>query len=218
MIPAIPLKEGADVFSIPGYKIYGTLFQGTRGILYRGERESDHKPILIKAKQHGCPLPSFESSIRNDYEITKDLQIQGVLKPYALERHAHGLVLILEDTGARPLRTLLSSRRMGLEAFLKLAISLANILGELHRNKIIHKDINPNHIFVNPHSAQVKLAGFGAASLLSHEETRIVIHGGLEGAIAYISPEQTGMMNRVLDYRTDLYSLGACRTGNCSHP
>ncbi|MFH0958867.1 MAG: AAA family ATPase, partial [Pseudomonadota bacterium] len=196
------------MFSMIGYKIYGILFEDSRSVLYRGERDSDNKPVLLKTVQSSYPRSLFEVSIRNEYEITSKLQIDGVPKPYELVRHSQGLVMIMEDKGSKPLRTFLSAKKMGLQDFLQLAISLSDILFELHNNKIIHKDINPNHIFFNPQTKAVELTGFGAASLLSFEESRFLTHGFVEETFAYVSPEQTGRMNRVLDYRTDFYSLG----------
>ena len=196
------------MFLIPGYKVFNTLYQDTKSILYHGERAEDDESVVIKANLPSYPASSFAVTIRNEYEITKDLEIDGILRPYALEKYKEKLVLILEDMGGQPLKTHLSSKKMGLEIFLELAISLSDTIGEVHRKGIIHKEINPNSIFFNPRTNQVKLSGFGAALLLPCEEPGILTHSLVEGSFDYVSPEQTGRMNRVLDYRTDFYSLG----------
>ncbi|MEH1879767.1 MULTISPECIES: serine/threonine protein kinase [unclassified Nostoc] len=92
--------------------------------------------------------------------------------------------------------------------FLKVGINLAQILGELHAQKIIHKDIKPHNILINPESFEVKLIDFSISSRLDQENPTLSNPNLLEGTLAYMSPEQTGRMNRVCDYRTDLYSLG----------
>ncbi|WP_442940610.1 trifunctional serine/threonine-protein kinase/ATP-binding protein/sensor histidine kinase [Nostoc sp.] len=92
--------------------------------------------------------------------------------------------------------------------FLQIAIALCNTLDILYRERIIHKDIKPSNILINPDSKQVKLIDFSIASLLPRETQTLVNPNVLEGTLAYISPEQTGRMNRGIDYRTDFYSLG----------
>lgn len=91
---------------------------------------------------------------------------------------------------------------------LEIAIKISEILHDLHQNRVIHKDIKPANILINPLTAQVKLIDFGIASLLSKENQETQNPNVLEGTLAYLAPEQTGRMNRGLDYRTDFYSLG----------
>ncbi len=196
------------MFVIPGYKVINTLYQDTKSVLYHGERASDKESVVMKTYSPNYHASSSAVTIRNEYEITKDLKIEGILKAYALEKYREGLVLILEDMGGQPLKAYLSSKKLGLENFLELAISLSETIGQVHHKGIIHKEINPNNIFFNPRTNQVKLSGFGAALLLPCEEPGILTHGLVEGSFDYVSPEQTGRMNRVLDYRTDFYSLG----------
>lgn len=83
-----------------------------------------------------------------------------------------------------------------------------NILDGLYRHRVIHKDIKPANILINPETKQVKLIDFSIASLLPRESREIHSPNVLEGTLAYLSPEQTGRMNRKIDYRSDYYSLG----------
>lgn len=95
-----------------------------------------------------------------------------------------------------------------LTEFLEIAIALSNILDGLYRHRVIHKDIKPANILINPETKQVKLIDFSIASLLSRETQEVHSPNVLEGTLAYLSPEQTGRMNRGIDYRSDYYSLG----------
>ena len=97
---------------------------------------------------------------------------------------------------------------MPLTVFLRLAIDLTKILGKIHAANIIHKDINPGNIVVNPDTGVVKIIDFGIATQFSRTNPTFKSPHGLEGTLAYLSPEQTGRMNRSIDYRTDFYSLG----------
>jgi predicted ATPase/signal transduction histidine kinase/CheY-like chemotaxis protein len=98
---------------------------------------------------------------------------------------------------------------LSLPEFLKLAIETAEILGAIHAANIIHKDINPANIVFNPETGIVKIIDFGISTQLTRENLTLKNPNVLEGTLAYMSPEQTGRMNRTLDYRTDFYSLGA---------
>ena len=117
-------------------------------------------------------------------------------------------VIILEDFGGVALAQFLEDGPLELHEFLQLAIRLAEMLGEIHERNIIHKDINPANIVWNREAGILKFIDFGISLELSREVTGIKNPNVLEGTLAYISPEQTGRMNRFLDYRTDYYSLG----------
>jgi serine/threonine protein kinase len=101
----------------------------------------------------------------------------------------------------------MDAREMTLLEVLKIALQLSKTLGELHQQQIIHKDITPANILINP-AGLVKITDFGIASRLTRETPEITSPDRLEGTLAYMSPEQTGRMNRAVDYRTDFYSLG----------
>ncbi len=113
----------------------------------------------------------------------------------------------MEDCGGVSLDKI--SKDMDLSSFLKIAIRIAEALEEIHKINIIHKDIKPSNIIVNPQSGEVKLIDFGVASRLSRENSFLQSPEHLEGTLRYMSPEQTGRINRFVDYRSDLYSLGA---------
>jgi histidine kinase len=98
--------------------------------------------------------------------------------------------------------------RLDLILFLKIAIQLAETLGLLHKNDIVHTDLKPHNIFFNRETGQIKIGGFGVTSILTHEKDDIYDPQVIAESLVYMSPEQTGRMNRVMDYRTDLYSLG----------
>ncbi|MEH2368587.1 ATP-binding sensor histidine kinase [Nostoc sp.] len=195
--------------SIPGYRISEELYNGSRTLVYRGYRESDSLPIVIKLLKN--PYPSFSEllSFRNQYTIAKNLNSPLIVQTYSLEPYQNGYVLVMEDFGGISLKDWrVRGRRQSLQEFLEIAIALCNALDILYRERIIHKDIKPANILINPETKQVKLIDFSIASLLPRETQTLINPNVLEGTLAYISPEQTGRMNRGIDYRTDFYSLG----------
>ncbi|MEH2198159.1 trifunctional serine/threonine-protein kinase/ATP-binding protein/sensor histidine kinase [Nostoc sp.] len=195
--------------NIPGYKVSEELYNGSRTIVYRGYRETDSLPVVIKLLKN--PYPSFSEllSFRNQYTIAKNLNSPLIVQTYSLQAYQNGYALVMEDFGGISLKEWgMGGRGQSLQEFLEIAIALSNTLDVLYHERIIHKDIKPANILINPETKQVKLIDFSIASLLPRETQTLVNPNVLEGTLAYISPEQTGRMNRGIDYRTDFYSLG----------
>ncbi|MEG4816926.1 AAA family ATPase [Microcoleus sp. K5-D4] len=190
------------------YQLREKLNEGLNTVVYRAERRADQTAVIIKLLRAEYPTLEEIMQLRHEYEISRHLNLEGIVKPYGLENHRNGLALILEDSRGESLKNFLNGRPLELREFLEIAIQLANTLGKLHDNKIIHKDIKPTNIIITPATLEVKITDFSIATRLSRE-TQILSHPTLlEGTLAYISPEQTGRMNRSIDYRTDFYSLG----------
>ncbi|MEH2224183.1 ATP-binding protein, partial [Nostoc sp.] len=199
------------LINIPGYRIYDLLYNGSRTVVYRGYRETDSLPVVIKLLKN--PYPSFSEllSFRNQYTITKNLNSPLIVQTYSLQAYQNGYALVMEDFGGISLndwRVRGTQQSISIKEFLEIAIALCNTLDILYRERIIHKDIKPANILINPETKQVKLIDFSIASLLPRETQTLINLNVLEGTLAYISPEQTGRMNRGIDYRTDFYSLG----------
>ncbi|MEH2292950.1 ATP-binding sensor histidine kinase [Nostoc sp.] len=198
--------------NIPGYRISEELYNGCRTQVYRGYRETDSLRVVIKLLKN--PYPSFGEllSFRNQYTIAKNLNSPLFIQTYSLQAYQNAYALVMEDFGGISLKDYFTSVETryiaSLQQFLEIAIALCNILDILYRERIIHKDIKPANILINPETKQVKLIDFSIASLLPRETQTLINPNVLEGTLAYISPEQTGRMNRGIDYRTDFYSLG----------
>ena len=198
----------------PGYKIFRKIYESDRSLVYRGVRSADGDRAIFKILKQDYPTPAALARHKQEYEIIRSLNLAGVVKAYSLEQYDRYLVIVLEDFGGESLKRLMQSEPFTLSESLGFAIEIADILGELHAANIIHKDINPANIVYNRSTNQLKIIDFGIASVcapekLSGETPALKNPHVLEGTLAYMSPEQTGRMNRTLDYRTDYYSLGA---------
>ena len=202
--PTIPDRKKPE---IPGYSLEEVIFESSRTWIWRGRRQSDGLWVLIKGSVSEQSAQVL-AEIRHEHEITQNLEIDGVLGAEELVACENGSVLILENTGALPLRKLMDTARLDLPDSLKVAVSLIGILKEVHRQGLLHKMINPLNIFVDPASGTVKLTGFGLASRLPKENLTTLSPQLTGETLPYISPEQTGRMNRPLDYRSDFYALG----------
>ena len=194
---------------IPGYSLEEVIFESSSSRIWRGKRQSDGLLVLIKGASSSEQSAQEQAEIIHEHEISRNLEIEGVLRPLELVACESGSVLILENTNCLPLRKLMDQARLDLLGSLKVAVSLTSTLKEVHQQGIIHKMINPLNIFVDPAFGTVKLTGFGQASRLS-QENLTTLSSQLNGEdLLYISPEQSGRMNHPLDYRSDFYSLGA---------
>ncbi|MEH2374445.1 trifunctional serine/threonine-protein kinase/ATP-binding protein/sensor histidine kinase [Nostoc sp.] len=200
------------IAQIPGYQISEQLYTSFRTRVYRAIREIDQLPVIIKLLQQEYPNFSELLHFRNQYTIAKNIDLPGIVHSYSLELYRNSYALIMEDFGGISLKewmkTVRGSNLNVLEEFLDIAIALSNILDGLYLHRVIHKDIKPANILINPETKQVKLIDFSIASLLPRETHEIQSPNVLEGTLAYLSPEQTGRMNRGIDYRSDYYSLG----------
>ncbi|MEG3935875.1 MULTISPECIES: protein kinase domain-containing protein, partial [unclassified Microcoleus] len=204
------------ITDLPGYRITEQLYAGSRTLVYRGVRECDRTPVVIKLLRNEYPSFSELLQFRNQYTIAKNLRLPGVVEPLDLTPYKNAYALIMEDFGGVSLSTYAEvaidknqpDKSLSLENFLTLARELANILHSLYQNRVIHKDIKPANILINPHSKQIKLIDFSISSLLLRETQEIQNPNTIEGTLAYLSPEKTGRMNRGIDYRSDFYSLG----------
>jgi serine/threonine protein kinase len=184
------------------------IYESANSLVYRAIRKIDRQPIILKLLKEDYPTPQELIRYQQEYEITRSLQLEGVVQVYNLQPYQNTLVMTLEDFGGMSLDLLLPQHSLSLSEFLRLAIQITNILGKIHNANIIHKDINPSNIIWNLETDQLKIIDFGIATVLSRENATLKNPGVLEGTLAYISPEQTGRMNRAIDYRADFYSLG----------
>ncbi len=193
---------------IIGYQIVSEIYESSNSLVFRGYRESDNQPVILKTLKKDYPTPAELTQYTQEYEITRFLNQDSIIKAYDLQKYQNTLVMILEDFGGKSLKILMAERKLTLEEFLILGIKISESLGAIQGANIIHKDINPSNIVFNPETGQLKIIDFGISTVLLRENPTIRNPNVLEGTLAYMSPEQTGRMNRSLDYRTDFYSLG----------
>jgi PAS domain S-box-containing protein len=186
------------------------LWEDGERVLCRGWRDGgdgDRTAVLAVLSASDPPTPSFVDRLNHEYGLRDELDGRSAVRPLALVPPQGRTVLLLEDPGGETLARLLG-QPMELERVLRIAISLSAALRRLHERGLIHKDLRPANVLVNSATGQVWLTGFGMASRLprerqSHEPPELIA-----GTLAYIAPEQTGRMNRSIDSRSDLYSLG----------
>jgi len=200
---------------LEGYCFTEKLYEGSRTVVYRGICESTRTPVVVKFLRDEFPSFNEIAQFNNQFTIVKDLNEARIVKPLGLVPSGNASALVMEDFGGHDLKCYceenseaLGHSVSGLVLFFQITVQVAEGLETLSRARIIHKDIKPANVLINPESRQVKLIDFSIASTLPRELQDLQNPNVLEGTLAYLSPEQTGRMNRGIDYRSDFYSFG----------
>ncbi|MGK7954731.1 MAG: AAA family ATPase, partial [Crocosphaera sp.] len=193
---------------INNYQIREKLYESSHSLIYRVIQEDDEQPVILKILQENHPDPITLYQFKQEYKILRQFNSSRIIKTYGMDKYQNSLVIILEDFGGISLNSFLKKSHLTLKYFLQFAIKIVEGLAVIHDSNIIHKDINPSNIIIRPETKEIKLIDFGISTQLSLENTQKINPNLIEGTLAYMSPEQTGRMNRKIDYHTDFYSLG----------
>ena len=141
------------VLSLTDYEIGELIHHSDRTLVYRGRSQKDSQPVVIKLMRRDYPSFNELVQFRNQYVIAKGLDIEGIVKPRALERYENRYALIMADFGGISLDEVMGngqSSPLTILQFLHIAIQLTGILQQLHQNRVIHKDIKPANILIHP--------------------------------------------------------------------
>jgi PAS domain S-box-containing protein len=188
----------------------GILWQDGERAFYRGWHLGDDGnrcAVLVVLPVGGHPPTSIVDRLAHEYGLKDELDGAWAVRPLEFLRDGRRATLVLEDPGGGPLERLLGEP-LEVGAFLHLAIGIVRALSGLHQRGLVHKDIKPANILVNRASGEVRLTGFGIASRFPRERQAPDPPENIGGTLAYMAPEQTGRMNRSIDSRSDLYSIG----------
>ncbi len=195
------------MIDIPGFQVEEKIYDSVRSVVYRAKQLEGDRPVILKTLKEEYPVPQEILRYQREYEITRRLNVAGIPRPISLERISNRLILITEDIGGRDLKALLKTYTLTLRQLLKIAADTVRILGEIHAANLIHGDIKTSNIVFNPQANHLQIIDFGSSRILSDAVSVSETHV-LAGTLSYMSPEQTGRMNRPVDWRTDFYSLG----------
>jgi PAS domain S-box-containing protein len=197
-----------------GFEIREKLHEGRSTLVHRAIRIADGEPVVLKILQGNNFLPETLARFKREFEITHSLNsanrnedVSSVICALSYQTFMDRPMIVLEDFGGDSLDRF-KGKSWNLDQFLNLALQVVEALIQVHARQIMHKDINPSNIVFNPSTGQAKLIDFGLSTILPRENIVRANLNVLEGTLAYISPEQTGRINRPVDYRTDFYSLG----------
>jgi serine/threonine protein kinase len=187
------------------YRIRTKISETENSIIFEAE-DTTGASVTCKLLKNDSPTPGEIARLKREYELIRRIDCAGVLNSYDIGELKGQPAIILEHFKGTTLKAIIPEKLGDYQWFLRVAMELAGILGELHQSNIVHQDIKPDNILIN--GDQVKITDFGISAEITHERREIYNPDLIEGTLPYMSPEQTGRINRAIDYRTDLYSLG----------
>ncbi|HKP94998.1 MAG TPA: AAA family ATPase [Fibrobacteria bacterium] len=191
-----------------GYKVFDTVRDGRSTLLVRCVRVRDNRRVMLRIPKPDHPGGEGLRGLRNEFEITQGLDVPGVLRAMEIDRNGRMPALVLEDFDGMTARQSLGNRAMETESFLRFALQLTEILAGVHSQGVVHGGLNPSCILLSRSDGTVRLTGFDQAFGPVPRQASITWDGEPGDNLAYISPEQTGRFEGLVDHRTDLYSLG----------
>lgn len=194
------------MLELAGYKVGDIAYNSSRTTICHGVRNSDNKKVLIKFHNNEHPTIEDLISIKREYMIASKNYGDNVIKVYEAINCKNSIAIVFEDFGAQSLAELLKTKKLDLKKKLFVAVNIAEALVQVHKQGVVHKDINPFNIVWNFETDEIKLIDFGISSELMDKGH--INPNKFEGTCLYVSPEQTGKINRIVDFRSDLYSAG----------
>lgn len=187
------------MYELSSYRIVKKISENDLVTTYRGNSQKYKTNLLLRIIKVANYNTTESLQLKSIYQKLQNINSRHIVHVYAIENCEAGILMVFEEFPGVSLRDFDNSN-MNLAAFLKIAIQLASALEAIHAHDIIHYRVNPSNIFINIAENLVKLDNFGTVDLIKK-------NCFLED-LAYFSPEQTERMNHIVDYRTDLYSLG----------
>lgn len=201
------------------FKDIAYLYTSKCGNVYKAVNASTGRPVVLKTFNENAVDGQGAAILRNEYRILSKIKSDHVPKAIEYSLLGEGQYLAVEYVEGISLREYLERRRISAKEFLHIADQIVRALSDVHDAGVIHKDINPGNIIYNNATRKATIIDFGSATEFSRERSQSMEAAVPEGSLWYISPEQTGRMNHVVDLRTDFYSLGVTFFEMlCGHP
>ncbi len=183
-------------------------YENENTILYLDEQQEQNESVLIKTTKQSIVDENQSVRFNNEYQNIKNLNLSGIRRAIKVGEYRNKPAIWLEFVDAQTFKSYFSEFEFDLQNFLTIAINICQTLGKIHECQLIHKDLSGSNILVNPDTLQTTIIDFDISSKIDLKTLHLGNPERLEGTLTHISPEQTGRMNRVVDYRTDFYSLG----------
>ncbi|PRQ09254.1 trifunctional serine/threonine-protein kinase/ATP-binding protein/sensor histidine kinase [Enhygromyxa salina] len=194
-------------FALDGYRTTRLLRSSPSTKVYAAVREQDQRSVVAKVYELAGD-EGLEARVEHEFRLIHDLEVEGVVRALALERAGTKIAVVLEWCEGVNLEQFCAGRPLALEVFFEIALQLTRSLAAVHAQRVIHRDIKPTNILIDPETHVVSIADFGISVLLESERQRINDPAVVAGTLPFVSPEQTGRTRREVDFRSDLYSLG----------
>ncbi|WP_170885498.1 AAA family ATPase [Bacillus alkalicellulosilyticus] len=195
---------------IAGFEFQEKIVEGKDTILYRARSIESNETVIIKTSLYDHP--TFEQIESFKREVDRGLSLsEEFILPFTLYHEPipkKNAYLVSKDYPVITLEQYISQYQPSLQDFYDISIRIAKVIGNIHQHRIVHHFINPSSILITPDTKEIRLTDFSFSTTFSNSLTSSQIQRLIEHAAPYLSPEQTGRIGRIVDYRTDFYSLG----------
>lgn len=196
------------MISVPGYSNLQIIYQGPETLVYSARRNRDGARVVLRQLRPEFAFPDRVAQLRKEFDLLRQIDAVNVIRAEDLiEQRAP--ILVTENFGGESLARCIRAQQIDIREAARIAVAITEGLDQLHAGNIIHKDINPGNIIYNQATGQLKIIDLGIATALSASALKMEPGSAMEGTLAYMAPEQTGRINRSIDYRADFYALGA---------
>ncbi len=196
------------MISVPGYKQLELIHQGVYNLVYAGVRIKDGHPAVLRQLRPELVSPQLISRHQGEFELLSQINSPHVIRPLELIERNDAPVLVTEAPVGVTLSDYIEEQVLDVVECARIGCLIAKGIYDLHQANIVHRDIKPGNIVYDPESGSIKLIDFGISTRINPTQIKPEVNRILEGTLAYLSPEQTGRMNRSVDFRSDFYSLG----------
>ena len=197
-----------ELLQFDEFEVTEQVYESPHSLIFKTRQAADAPLVLLKVLKTDSPSPKEIVRFHQEYLIARKIDSPYVVKILGLIDQDNLVALRIEDIGAQNLNTWLEQDPPSILEGLEIAISVCRGLHDIHKQSIAHKDISSSNVVWNRQTRQVQIIDFGISSVLDKDLVPPEAPQWLEGNLAYMSPEQTGRMNRPVDFRTDFYSLG----------
>ncbi len=195
--------------TIAGYEVAERGYRGSRSRVLPATDPHDRRRVVLKLPASDYPTEDDLRRLRLEHDLLAAVDHPGVVRPLALRTMGASLALVLEHVPGITLAEHIDGKPLPVAEALRIARGLAEALEAIHAKGIVHRDVSTANAIVQPKTGMVRLIDFDNAAIVARRVAATRDPGGLRGTLAYIAPEATGRLNRLVDYRADLYSLGA---------
>lgn len=201
-------KQSGEITRIGKYEIIDVLGRGGMGVVYRGIDKQIGREVAIKTLTQG--FMGDDNMLARFYEEgrrTGRLNHPNIVTVYDLGDDNGTPYIVMERVEGDPLDKLIRSEtQISLADRLGILQEVCSALGYAHRNNVIHRDVKPANIFVQP-DGSAKLLDFGIARLEKREgDQNLTRTGHLIGTVPYMAPER--LRNEAVDGRSDIFAAG----------
>lgn len=198
------------MLNVENYLIDEKIYESNKSVLFKGMNTEKTQAVVLKTLSNNYPTPEESSRLQKEFELIQSLPTQSIANALDFVKSDNRPVLVMEYIEGESLKQVVEHNKISLLEFLSFAIQMVQLIEDVHSANIIHKDIILENFIYDEIKSKMRIIDFDISTKFFSESLETLNHNELEGNLRYISPEQTGRMNRSIDYRTDFYSLGVC--------